>query len=213
MLYLFLLVMLFFTSPFGVPLHLTSCSFVQKIKTGQEPSVFAVWKKTRTLDEPRNGSLWMNEGARLRGEKYPEKYKEVHGEDSNPETAPFDPEVAVLAGEGQKNGRLWIGHGSVDPKTVPSMRQVRRGRTSDQPAIETRPRPSVVALEQLRVCSSSVIYVLLHVLCCNVHHIMAKRRRRRWPLIGHAERRPSSGSSSWSSRWPISRGCWSNRGR
>jgi len=97
-----------------------------------------------------NGSLWINEGAKLRGTKYPEKYKEVHGEESNPEIAPFDPEVAVLAGQGQRNGRLWIADGSVDPKTVPSMRQIRRGRTSDQPAVETRPRPSVAALEQLR---------------------------------------------------------------
>uniref|UniRef100_A0ACD5ZY34 Uncharacterized protein n=1 Tax=Avena sativa TaxID=4498 RepID=A0ACD5ZY34_AVESA len=72
----------------------------EKVKTGVEPSMFAISKKMRTLDEPVNGSPWINEGAKIRGTKYPEKYKQVHGEDSNPDTAPFDPEVAVLAGQG-----------------------------------------------------------------------------------------------------------------
>lgn len=68
----------------------------------------------------------------------------------DPLTTPFDPEVAVLAGQGKRNGRLWIGDGSIDTATIPSIRQLRRGRTSSQPQIETRPTPSSVAMERIQ---------------------------------------------------------------
>jgi hypothetical protein len=71
-------------------------------------------------------------------------------------------EVAVLAGEGMKHGRLWIGDGCVDPRTIPSLRQIRRGRMSDQPQVETRPRASDLAVERLQVCSFLVLYTSLH---------------------------------------------------
>jgi hypothetical protein len=74
----------------------------------------------------------------------------------------------VLAGEGMKHGRLWIGDGVVDPGTIPSLRQIRRGRTSDQPQVEIRPRASDLAVERLRVRSFSVLYTSLHALHCNV---------------------------------------------
>ena len=56
----------------------------------------------------------------------------------------------MLAGQGHANGRLWIGDGYVDPRTVPSLRQVRRGRAPGAPAVETRPRVSGLAVDQLR---------------------------------------------------------------
>ena len=48
------------------------------------------------------------------------------------------------------NGRLWMGDGSVDPRTVPSLRQVRRGRAPGAPAVETRPRVSGLVVDQLQ---------------------------------------------------------------
>ena len=56
----------------------------------------------------------------------------------------------MLAGQGAANGRLWIGDGSIDPRTVPSLRQVRRGRAPGAPAVETRPRVSSLAVDELR---------------------------------------------------------------
>ncbi|KAK1630097.1 hypothetical protein QYE76_004412 [Lolium multiflorum] len=88
--------------------------------------------------------------CRTRCTSYVSKFKQKYGEEANPEAEDFDPEVAVLAGEGLKHGRLWFGDGCVDPAKVPSLRQIRRGRKSGQPEVEPRPRASDLAVERLR---------------------------------------------------------------
>jgi hypothetical protein len=60
----------------------------------------------------------------------------------------------MLAGHGKKNGRLYIGHGAIDPSTVPSLSDVRRTRTSSNLGVETRPSPSLGALAEVQVCLS-----------------------------------------------------------
>ena len=138
------------------PFHLCLCSLFQAVKTGVEPFPFSVWSNMRTMDnpDPVTGSLWINDGARLRSDGYTTKFKERNGVDADPLTSPLDIEAIVLAGGGKANGRLWIGDGFVDPRIVPSLRQVRRGRAPGAPAVETRPRVSSLAVEELRVCSS-----------------------------------------------------------
>ena len=125
---------------------------LQKVKTGVDPSPFAVWSKMRTRDEPDpdTGSMWINQGTELRSKGYREKFKERNGEEADPLTSPLDVEAVVLAGQGTANGRLWIGDDSIDPRTVPSLRQVRRGRAAGAPAVETRPRVSGLVVDQLR---------------------------------------------------------------
>jgi hypothetical protein len=91
--------------------------------------------KTRKTPHPETGSMWINEQAETQCNAYVSKFKQKHGESSQPETEDFDIEVAVLAGEGMKHGRLWIGDGCVDPRTIPSLRQIHHGRTSDQPQV------------------------------------------------------------------------------
>jgi hypothetical protein len=91
--------------------------------------------KTRKMPHPEIGSMWVNEQAETQCTAYVSKFKEKHGETSQPETGDFDVEVVVLAGEGMKHGRLWIGDGCVDPRTIPTLRQIRRGRMSDQPKV------------------------------------------------------------------------------
>ena len=103
--------------------------------------------------------MWVNEIAEARCGAYESKFKEKHDDTSDPTSEDFDVEVAVLAGQGKKGGRLWIGDGLVDPRTIPSLRQVRRGHMSEQPGEETRPRASDLAVERLRVCSSSGLYI------------------------------------------------------
>ncbi|XP_047050609.1 uncharacterized protein LOC124655813 [Lolium rigidum] len=103
----------------------------ERRETKVEPSFFTVWKRTRTLDEPdpdRKGSMWVSDGSELRHTEYCKKLGEMHGTDVDPLGVPFDPEVAVLAGQGKRNGRLWIGDGCIHPATIPSIRQLRRGR-------------------------------------------------------------------------------------
>nr|XP_051198217.1 uncharacterized protein LOC127311798 [Lolium perenne] len=106
--------------------------------------------KQRKTPDPETGSLWVNPQSETQFTSYVSKFKQKYGEEANPEAEDFDPEVAVLAGEGLKHGRLWFGDGCVDPARVPSLRQIRRGRKSGQPEVEPRPRASDLAIERLR---------------------------------------------------------------
>lgn len=121
--------------------------------------MFSMWSDKRKITKPDGTVKWVSVGSEIRDTKYREKFAEVHGDEVDPLTAPLDTEVVMLAGEGKKKGRFWIGGGSVPPSSIPSMRQIRRGRTSDMPQVETRPTPSSVALDQFRVCSSSSIFI------------------------------------------------------
>ncbi|KAK1613267.1 hypothetical protein QYE76_036940 [Lolium multiflorum] len=79
-----------------------------------------------------------------------ERFDTVHVDGADSRTSNFDPEVAVLAGEGASNGRLWIGDGNIPPETIPTLSRLRKGRTSSQPAIEKRPRLGTIAMEEIR---------------------------------------------------------------
>ncbi|KAK1626362.1 hypothetical protein QYE76_000677 [Lolium multiflorum] len=131
-----------------ISLHLQN----EEVRTGAKPNVFAVLKKMkqRKTPDPETGSVWVNPQSETQCTSYVSKFKQKYGEDANPEAEDFDPEVAVLAGEGLKHGRLWFGDGCVDPARVPSLRQIRRGRKSGQPEVEPRPRASDLAVERLR---------------------------------------------------------------
>ncbi|KAK1678933.1 hypothetical protein QYE76_039781 [Lolium multiflorum] len=125
----------------------------RELRTGAKPNVFAVLKKMkqRKTPDPETGSaVWLNPQCETQCTSYVSKFKQKYGEEANPEAEDFDPEVAVLAGEGLKHGRLWFGDGCVDPAKVPSLRQIRRGRKSGQPEVEPRPRASDLAVERLR---------------------------------------------------------------
>jgi hypothetical protein len=109
-------------------------------------------------------------------------------------------EVVVLAGHGKRNGRLWIGDGSVDSMTVPSLRHLKRGRKSSQPRVETRPTHSSVAMDRIQVCSSSlVIYISLDVFYFNIHDIARTKYRLRWRSKIDCDRRPRPSLSGWRS--------------
>ncbi|KAK1610499.1 hypothetical protein QYE76_034172 [Lolium multiflorum] len=131
-----------------ISLHLQN----EELRTGAKPNVFAVLKKMkqRKTPDPETGSVWVNPQCETQCTSYVSKFKQKYGEEANPEAEDFDPEVAVLAGEGLKHGRLWFGDGCVDPAKVPSLRQIRRGRKSGQPEVEPRPRASDLAVERLR---------------------------------------------------------------
>nr|XP_051196692.1 uncharacterized protein LOC127310031 [Lolium perenne] len=131
-----------------ISLHLQK----EEVRTGAKPNVFAVLKKMkqRKTPDPETGSVWVNPQSETQCTSYVSKFKQKYGEEANPEAEDFDPEVAVLAGEGLKHGRLWFGDGCVDPARVPSLRQIRRGRKSGQPEVEPRPRASDLAVERLR---------------------------------------------------------------
>ena len=168
-------------TPQGCPSSL-NCMYtlLQELRTGAPPNIFGFFKKTKTRKKPHpdTGSMWVSGQAEVQCEAYTSKFKEVHGQTSEPTSEDFDVEVAMLAGQGKKGGRLWVGDALVDPNTIPQLRDLRRGRTSDQPRVETRPRAYDCAFERFRVCSFSVLYASLHVFHCNVNDIAATQRRR-----------------------------------
>jgi hypothetical protein len=95
------------------------------------------------------------------------------------------------AGEGKKHGRLFVCDGAVDLKTIPSLRQINRGKTSSSPAIEPHPSPLSIAIDTIRVCSPSlVIYTSFHVFHCNIHDLWMTQRRLNWRLRRHRGNRP-----------------------
>ena len=130
---------------------------MQRQKTGNpELSEFEVLCDVRTKKVVKEGeSKWINKSFELRQDDYCKKFRECRPND-DPKQSPIDPEVCMLAGGGMKNGRLLLGHGSVDTSTTPSLSQLRK--MGGKPAIETRPQPSVVMFNELKVCSSWIIH-------------------------------------------------------
>ena len=141
-----------------------------------------------------DGTLkWVSENAELKDHDYRAGFAESHGE-ANPETEPFDPEVAMRVGGGRKNGRLWMCDSAVDPRTVRSMREIRRDSSSSSSSIQSRPTASSRAIEQIRVCSSFlVIHTLFHVFHCNIHDLLMTQRRLTWRPRGEGMSRPRPG--------------------
>jgi hypothetical protein len=69
----------------------------------------------------------------------------------DPPKEPFDIEVAMIAEQDLKNGRLWIGNGCVDTSSV-SLSKIRR--TMPDVQIETGSQSAMTALNEIKVCSS-----------------------------------------------------------
>ena len=102
---------------------------------GAEPSLFAVWSKYRKKKDKDTGTLkWVSDNAELKDKEYRLGFAESHGE-ANPETEPFDPEVAMRMGGGRKGGRLWMCDSAIDPRTVRSMREIRRDNSRDRKSV------------------------------------------------------------------------------
>ena len=163
---------------------------MQAKELGAEPSLFAVWNQFRKKKNKEDGSLtWVSENAELKDTEY-RRFFAMARPDANPDTEPFDPEVAMRAGEGSKNGRLWMCDSAVDPRTVRSMREIRRDSSSSS-SIQARPTASYRAIDKIRVCSSSlVIHTSFHVFHCNIHDLPMTQRSSSWRRRGDRGSRP-----------------------
>ena len=73
--------------------------------------------------------------------------------ESNPASQEIDVEVLALAGEGSKNGQLWIGGGTIPKENIPKLSQLRASRTRSQPDI---------VLPTARVANDSTISCLFY---------------------------------------------------
>ncbi|XP_062179112.1 uncharacterized protein LOC133883711 isoform X2 [Phragmites australis] len=76
--------------------------------------------------------------------------KEVHGPDFDPSEHDLDGEVVMRAGGGKKHGRFWIGDGTLDTATTPSLSQLRAQSTSSGPGIRPCPEPTRIAMNEIQ---------------------------------------------------------------
>jgi hypothetical protein len=119
------------------------------------------------LDPNKEGDQWINPCFGLKAGAYTGKFKAVNGPDSDPLSQDIDPEIAVLAGEGLRNGRLLISDGSIPKKNIPKLATIHARRTSSKPGIERRPRPAMDLIQQFEVCPCSFLFLLIACLHCN----------------------------------------------
>ena len=109
---------------------------------------------------------WISTTAGNQKVNYCSKFKEIHGETSDPLTAPFDPMVAMCAGQGKLNGRPYIGGACFESSgTGGSLAEMRARRTSSAPEIERRPRVGLGRMAALEVCMS-FLNLLFHYSTC-----------------------------------------------
>ena len=128
--------------------------------------VFVETRRPKELDPAKPlEDQWITDTAGKQTTNYCSKFKEIYSETSDPLTAPFDPKVAMYAGQGRLNGRPYIGGASFDSSAVPSLAEMRACRTSSAPEIERRPRVGLGALAAMKVCMSFLNHLFHYSTC------------------------------------------------
>ena len=112
---------------------------------------------------------WITTTAKNQHKNYCSKFKEVNGDASDPLTSPFNPKVAMLAGQGKLNGRPYIGGASFDSSGVPPLAEIRARRTSSAPEIERRPRVGLDKLAAMEVHVSFFNHLFHYCTCLHRH--------------------------------------------
>jgi hypothetical protein len=96
---------------------------LQDKEIGLTASLLRIWGDKRKKKDKKDETMkWVSEITKAKDKAYRAKYAEIHGTEADPDTEPFDPEVAMHVGEVKKHGRLFVCDGAVDPKTIPSLR-------------------------------------------------------------------------------------------
>ena len=75
---------------------------------------------------------------------YTEARRQVHGPDWDPSAHDLDRELIMKVGGGKKHGQYFIGEGTLDTTSTPTLSQI-RARTTDS-GLPIRPRQSVAEL-------------------------------------------------------------------
>ena len=84
-------------------------------------------------------SAYSNESVHSRLDGYTSMARVVYGPKYDPSAHGLDEEVVMRAGGDKKHGRFWIGDGTINTASTPTLSQIRAQSTRSSPAI--RPRP------------------------------------------------------------------------
>ena len=79
--------------------------------------------------------------------------REVHGLEYDPSAYDLDGEVVMWAGGGKKHGRFWIGDGTIDTASTPTLSQIRARSTSSSLVILPRSDSTRFQMNALQVIS------------------------------------------------------------
>ena len=102
-------------------------------------------------------TAYSNSSIHSRISEYTEMGRQMYGPEWDPRSQDLDGEVVMRAGGGKKHGRYWIGEGSIDTTSTPTLSQIRARSTSSSPAIRRRPDTTQAQMEALKVILVSFI--------------------------------------------------------
>ena len=98
-------------------------------------------------------SAYSNEFVHSRLDRYTSMARLVHVLEYDPSTHDLDGEVVMMAGGGKKHGRFWIGDGTIDTASTPTLSLLRARSTSSSPTIHRRRDSTRFQMEALQVIS------------------------------------------------------------
>jgi hypothetical protein len=77
--------------------------------------------------------------------------RSLHGDDYDPSSQDFDPEVIMRIGGGKKHGWYYLDDGLIDATSTPSLSHIRAQSTDASIPICPRPSPALAEVEALKV--------------------------------------------------------------
>lgn len=97
--------------------------------------------------------------------EYSSAFRQRHGEDADPATEPLDTDLVMRLGAGKPHGAYWMANSAIDPSSVPTLREIRRGgstgSSSDIPIAPRQPS-SAQMMSQFQVSTVSFVVHLFH---------------------------------------------------
>ena len=106
---------------------------------------------TYNPDDPP--SAYSNPSVHARINMYTEAGRQVHGPDWDPSAHDLDGELIMKVGGGKKHGRYFIGEGTLDTASTPTLSKIRVRSASSSPAIRPQQNTAQSRMEALHVIS------------------------------------------------------------
>ena len=98
-------------------------------------------------------SAYSNESIHSRLEGYTSMARQVRGLEYDSSAHDLDGEVVMREGGGKKHGRFWIGDGTIDTASTPTLSQIRAQNISSSPAIRPQLDSTWFQMNALQVIS------------------------------------------------------------
>jgi hypothetical protein len=135
-------------------------SFSQSASHGGQPlSTFMAYGLARkgkatsdaTFNPDDPPESYSNPSSHTRISSYASEARSVHGPEWDPSTDDIDGSMVMRIGQGKKHGRYWLGDGTLESSSVPTLSQIRAETPSGGPVIRQRPSPSQQRVDELKV--------------------------------------------------------------